>query len=1024
MRLVNIMTYEEAEIFPGPQLNVVLGPNGTGKSSIVCGMVLGFGGKPAFLGRGKEISDFIRKGTDQAIIEIEVYGGEKKKNLVITRTMKKDNTSTWKLNGKPSAQNLVKEAVERLNVQVENLCSFLPQDRVSSFSELDPAALLRETELAIDGEPLTKQHDLLVELRKTEKSLNLVITETEKEASNQQLQNQAVERDVIRFQEREKMIAKIADLNKKRPWLEFEQKREEGVQAQQRLVAAKKELAQAETRILPLKDRVAAQKKILADAEAETIKIKDSLKTLDLKRTTTAQELDKAGEKTEALLEAKEESIRQERERELKLEAATLKVAKAEEHLEIARRAAAEADTSSRTVTANIDVLRRELGDLQAQINEAGYRSGSIRTEVASAEQKVRSFDQTVNSRLQSLQQGQMDVVRMHAYIQEHKSSFRDRVFGPVSMEINVPNRSEANQLETALPDWLRLAFIVQNDDDSRYLSELRVKNKWHINVVTLDVSKIRPIPDHRELTPQQMKQHGLQKWLDETFDTPAWPVLKDFIVQQANLNQIAVRSTDDDRWDYPAVPLKMFFSKSKIYTSTTSRYGNRDKSTTVRLIKDARYMAGVDQEGKRRAHQELESKKAEFEAAMAAGKELEPLKDEKTRELQQLRAQQDGLAGVRKKVLSMETILTRARAELKDIQNSDETRKRAQIDAELKKLTLRRFELNVQLEKVTRQVIEDALKQSGNAIRKMGARRLLEELEMVLATFQGEFETLKARVAQLETELYRIKSLLRTMRDKAESIAPLEDHKELFATLPATIEELDAEIDLLQARATAIIPNPEIVKRYEERRKNIEKLGNKLNHARAQLDRTIHQKQQVLAEWLPRVKEIAGSIDKNFKEFFSNMGCQGAVHLHEDETEDFEKYGIEILVSYRPTEPLQQLAASRQSGGEKSVATMLYLVSLQQLSDCPFRLVDEINQGMDPKNERMIFEQVTMQATKPNTPQYFLITPKLLADLFFQKNCTVLTVCNGPWQTPQKQMNVAFGSVFGSTAPHAASKA
>lgn len=36
-----------------------------------------------------------------------------------------------------------------------------------------------------------------------------------------------------------------------------------------------------------------------------------------------------------------------------------------------------------------------------------------------------------------------------------------------------------------------------------------------------------------------------------------------------------------------------------------------------------------------------------------------------------------------------------------------------------------------------------------------------------------------------------------------------------------------------------------------------------------------------------------------------------------------------------------------RQSGGERSVSTMLYLVALTGVTVTPFRVVDEINQGM-----------------------------------------------------------------------------
>jgi hypothetical protein len=36
--LKDFMTYSAGELRPGPRLNVILGPNGTGKSSIVCGI--------------------------------------------------------------------------------------------------------------------------------------------------------------------------------------------------------------------------------------------------------------------------------------------------------------------------------------------------------------------------------------------------------------------------------------------------------------------------------------------------------------------------------------------------------------------------------------------------------------------------------------------------------------------------------------------------------------------------------------------------------------------------------------------------------------------------------------------------------------------------------------------------------------------------------------------------------------------------------------------------------------------------
>lgn len=44
--LKNFVTYTAAEFHPGPSLNMVIGPNGTGKSTLVCAICLGLGWDP------------------------------------------------------------------------------------------------------------------------------------------------------------------------------------------------------------------------------------------------------------------------------------------------------------------------------------------------------------------------------------------------------------------------------------------------------------------------------------------------------------------------------------------------------------------------------------------------------------------------------------------------------------------------------------------------------------------------------------------------------------------------------------------------------------------------------------------------------------------------------------------------------------------------------------------------------------------------------------------------------------------
>ncbi len=72
-------------------------------------------------------------------------------------------------------------------------------------------------------------------------------------------------------------------------------------------------------------------------------------------------------------------------------------------------------------------------------------------------------------------------------------------------------------------------------------------------------------------------------------------------------------------------------------------------------------------------------------------------------------------------------------------------------------------------------------------------------------------------------------------------------------------------------------------------------------------------------------------------------MGCAGEIRI--SEADDYEHWTLDILVKFRDNERLQQLTAQRQSGGERSLSTILYLMSLTEHARAPFSLVDEINQ-------------------------------------------------------------------------------
>ena len=60
---------------------------------------------------------------------------------------------------------------------------------------------------------------------------------------------------------------------------------------------------------------------------------------------------------------------------------------------------------------------------------------------------------------------------------------------------------------------------------------------------------------------------------------------------------------------------------------------------------------------------------------------------------------------------------------------------------------------------------------------------------------------------------------------------------------------------------------------------------------------------------------------------------------------------------------------------------------------------MDEINQGMDAVNERRVFDLLVRVSCRQRdtSSQYFLLTPKLLPKLEYDRHMTILLVNNGP---------------------------
>lgn len=122
IKLKNFMTYDFVEFHPGPHLNMILGPNGTGKSSIAAAIAIGLAFPPKIMGRAHDLKSYVKQGSEVAAIEIELKGKRGKRNSVVYREFSRvDDKSTFRLNGRSCTRRDIQSLVMEYGVQANNL---------------------------------------------------------------------------------------------------------------------------------------------------------------------------------------------------------------------------------------------------------------------------------------------------------------------------------------------------------------------------------------------------------------------------------------------------------------------------------------------------------------------------------------------------------------------------------------------------------------------------------------------------------------------------------------------------------------------------------------------------------------------------------------------------------------------------------------------------------------------------------------------------------------------------------------
>ncbi|KAF6233100.1 hypothetical protein HO173_008644 [Letharia columbiana] len=1056
VELKNFVTYTAVEFFPGPSLNMVIGPNGTGKSTLVCAICLGLGWGPQHLGRAKEVSEYVKHGCQEAMIEIELAkdGKRFKNNVVIRCNIKRDgNKTVFSVNGKPQGKKAVIELCRSLSIQIDNLCQFLPQDKVVEFAAMTPVELLRSTQRAVASQEMIDMHENLKDLRRKQKDIQAKNTADQEQLDNLESRQRLQEADVERMRERELVETHVKMLEAARPFAAYRSARSVHGEAKEKRKAAQTELTRLGKEIEPslravnakeqYKAQIAAvvteRKNAISKAERHADAIDKKFKGLQDKHNelVAADSAEKSGGKKHRQEIVRLEGAINQLKRQMEVEPPELDVQAYNRRIREKRDA--------------VDDSTTKIGDLKRHQEELRRRGVDKNHRIKQAEDDLAQLDSQAGKQKSKLQSISRDAYRLWEWVQQNQDQFDKPVFGPPIVECTIKDPRYVDHIESLFHKGVMIQFTVQTRGDFKKLSD---QGSGRMRLSEVNIATILPglDPFRPPVSAEQMKRFGFEGWALDYLNGPE-PVLA-MLCAEVHVHEagVALRDTTPQQFELlQNSPIQSWVTSKSTYRITRRReFGPDAKSTLVRDIRRANVWTDqpVDLTAKRELQENIQGwteEVASFQAESDAdqkkilayrnaintnseeGKAISAEKEAKQKALGEFKAVPTKLAAQEAKLATAQNALSGIRGRLREIMGQQET------------IALERGEVALDY--------ADAVE----AIRV--AHNNLHEAETMLIEATSDWEILRERNSSvqelLEDQQRQVDALVReteasqrtakTLLDKCTQLLARVDNelRSFLVALPAnqSTEQLEGEIESEKARLELMHEgNGGVIKEYEQRKKKIDVLTARLEEIKNALSEFDDKIKELRDQWEPELDSLVGKISDSFSLNMEQISCAGEVGVHKDE--DFDQWAIQIRVKFRESEPLTTLDSHRQSGGERAVSTIFYLMSLQSLTRSPFRVVDEINQGMDPRNERLVHKRMVgiacgmldgvAQHSLENGhgeeedekdgvagqgrggSQYFLITPKLLHNLTYERGMRVLCIASGEYM-PEDRSRVDF---------------
>ncbi|MGA2572771.1 MAG: AAA family ATPase [Candidatus Methanomethylicaceae archaeon] len=233
-------------------------------------------------------------------------------------------------------------------------------------------------------------------------------------------------------------------------------------------------------------------------------------------------------------------------------------------------------------------------------------------------------------------------------------------------------------------------------------------------------------------------------------------------------------------------------------------------------------------------------------------------------------------------------------------------------------------------------------------------------------------------RIRELEKDLKELRSSLAEAQALLEESSRLIDKAGERLETPRSIQDISDEAKYVNAHLLSLGEVPDdSPSMYQTYLKTYGELKQKADVVGENRKRTIEELDDRKKIWKGVMERLIVEINPTYSDVLGKVAGIGTVRL--SNMDDADRSGIEVTVGFKGSSPVI-LDAYAQSGGERAVATMAFLLALQHNLKSPVRAVDEFDVHMDPHNRESMMKMLFSFMNENEDVQFIVITPSQLS--------------------------------------------